>query len=373
MRGAGINMKLILGDARIELEKLQPNSVDVVITSPPYWNERGESRGNGLGVESDSIAYVRSLTTILNKILPLLKKGGSMWLIIGDDPRNKTRGLAGKVGSALVHGDWGSGHLLYWDKTAGTISKTQNTGKEDWIMQLGRAGETPNTVKGIEFASEFKIPLSKRFANSDTLAYPEQLVEALLMYSCKKNSTVLDPFVGTGTTVLVAERLGHIGIGIDLSQEELEIAKERLTSKGMVLYKEEAGDRPRLQLGGSQRFKPGYRVAKIDPFTPAAFVNSEEEAENDDLPDISDNKIPMEHNLKRQSDSQISLENCLKKVQIAVLTLYKDVEDHDPNQIGFFEETEDGKVKEQEPLNDGTWITGERHGELHALDNPGPG
>ena len=59
-------------------------------------------------------------------------------------------------------------------------------------------------------------------------AFPEELCDTPIRASCPEGGIVLDPFVGTGTSLVVAQRLGRHGIGIDLSDDYLSIARERL-------------------------------------------------------------------------------------------------------------------------------------------------
>lgn len=65
-------------------------------------------------------------------------------------------------------------------------------------------------------------------------SFPEEIVERCIRAGCPKNGTVLDIFLGTGTTLLVAEKLGRNGIGIELNEEYIEIAKERLNTINKV-------------------------------------------------------------------------------------------------------------------------------------------
>ena len=57
---------------------------------------------------------------------------------------------------------------------------------------------------------------------------PEYLLNEIILASTEKNDLILDPFVGSGTTCVVAKRLGRRYIGIDNEEEYLEIAKRRL-------------------------------------------------------------------------------------------------------------------------------------------------
>ena len=57
--------------------------------------------------------------------------------------------------------------------------------------------------------------------------YPEDLVKVPIVLTCPLDGTVLDPFSGTGTTNIVAMRMNRQSIGIDMSEEYIELAKER--------------------------------------------------------------------------------------------------------------------------------------------------
>ena len=58
--------------------------------------------------------------------------------------------------------------------------------------------------------------------------YPEKLVEPCILAGCPQDGVVLDPFVGSGTTLAVAQRLGRKGIGTDISTEYLQLAEKRI-------------------------------------------------------------------------------------------------------------------------------------------------
>src|SRR4051794_11596408 len=62
--------------------RLMPSEcLDVVVTSPPYWGQRGN---DGIGLEEDPREYVANLTTVLSEAMRLLKPSGTLWLNIGD-------------------------------------------------------------------------------------------------------------------------------------------------------------------------------------------------------------------------------------------------------------------------------------------------
>ena len=66
--------------------------------------------------------------------------------------------------------------------------------------------------------------------------YPEKLVEPCILAGCPTGGTVLDPFVGSGTTLAVAQRLGRKGVGTDINDEYLELAQKRLSKISMPMF-----------------------------------------------------------------------------------------------------------------------------------------
>src|SRR5436853_5663038 len=68
-------------DCLAGLRRMPADRVDVIVTSPPYWGQRGHG---GLGSERDPRDYVRNLVTVLAEAMRCLKPSGTLWLNIGD-------------------------------------------------------------------------------------------------------------------------------------------------------------------------------------------------------------------------------------------------------------------------------------------------
>lgn len=75
---------IIVGDALTKLKTLEPESVDCVVTSPPYWNQRNYKVAGQLGLEVDFEDYLDKLFFIFIEIKRVLKESGSVWVNIGD-------------------------------------------------------------------------------------------------------------------------------------------------------------------------------------------------------------------------------------------------------------------------------------------------
>ena len=70
--------------------------------------------------------------------------------------------------------------------------------------------------------------LAVRFDGLHFAVWPRELVRRIVLAGCPPGGVVLDPFVGVGTTVVVAEELGRVGIGIDISADFLAIARQAI-------------------------------------------------------------------------------------------------------------------------------------------------
>lgn len=114
------------GDALDVLKFIPSNSINCVITSPPYWNLR-EYDHNGsakmIGNEADYQDYIKSLTLIFDEVKRILTKEGSLWLNLGDKYNNKElMGMPWRVALSLMDNGWILRNDVIWDQMKGTQS-----------------------------------------------------------------------------------------------------------------------------------------------------------------------------------------------------------------------------------------------------------
>ena len=119
---------LVQGDCEDVLWSLPYESVDCVITSPPYWNQRdyhvqGKERQSLLGNEDSYQEYVNRLVGIFREVRRVLKKDGSLWLNLGDKYVNKNlMGIPWRVAIAMQDDGWILRNDIIWDQMKGTQS-----------------------------------------------------------------------------------------------------------------------------------------------------------------------------------------------------------------------------------------------------------
>ena len=278
------NLKDVIlhGDALDELGRIPTQSVDTVVTSPPYFQQRDYDDSDQIGQESNPAAYVARLVEIFRQVHRVLRDSGSIWIVIGDKYlRGELLGLPWRVVLALIDEGWILRSDIIWHKPNAMPSsvKTRPTTDHEYIFFLTKSKQyyynadairephvtfseqsrmrggrrhfhvrngTPESGKnggnqnlhdgrwdqafhpgGRNKRTVWSIPLSK-FREAHFAVFPERLVETAILAGSPSGGVVLDPFLGSGTTALVAKRLQRHYIGIDCAQKYCEMARKRL-------------------------------------------------------------------------------------------------------------------------------------------------
>ncbi len=120
LQGTAIKPLFLCGDALDVLQTMPANSVDCVMTSPPYWSQRAYS-GGGIGLEDDYKDYVTNLVAICAELQRILKPTGSFWLNIGDAYlRKNLLGIPWRVAFRLADEQgWVLRNSVIWHKVKG--------------------------------------------------------------------------------------------------------------------------------------------------------------------------------------------------------------------------------------------------------------
>lgn len=273
---------IIHGDATHILNQLPQSSIDCIVTSPPYYMQRDYKMPMQIGGEASPAEYVENLRIIFAECRRVLKESGTMWLVIGDKYWNgQLLGMPWRVALALKDDGWLLRSDIIWHKSNAMPSSVKNRpttdheyiflfaksnryyydidsirephvtfttnsqmkggrnhfGKRDSTPEKGKNGGDVNLhnsrwdqafhPKGRNRRTVWKIPVSK-FRGVHFAVFPEKLVEICVQAGCPPAGLVLDPFVGSGTAAVVAQRLGRNFIGIDNNPAYCEMARERV-------------------------------------------------------------------------------------------------------------------------------------------------
>ena len=272
VRGVPTQHDLYLRDAR-DMRFLTPDSVHLVLTSPPYWTLKEYRRGDGqLGFVSDYEEFLAELDKVWKQCFDALVPGGRLICVVGDVclSRRKNRGRHTVVplhASIQEHcRTLGFDNLapIIWNKIANAVYEVEN-GSGGF---LGKPYEPNAVIKNdIEFILMERKPGGYRAPSVTTRVlsvisaenhkkwfqqiwtdvrgastrehpapYPTELAERLVRMFSFVGDTVLDPFMGTGTTSMAALRWGRNSIGVEVEPHYFGMAHRRVTESGADLF-----------------------------------------------------------------------------------------------------------------------------------------
>ena len=264
-----ITTKIFLGDSRKVLKTLNDNSVDLIVTSPPYADRRKNTYG-GIAPEK----YVEWFLPICEQLLRVLRPTGTFILNIKEKADNGERNAyVLELILALRNQGWLWTEEFIWHKKNCYPGKWPNRFRDAWerLLQfnktrdfvmyqetvrvpigdwasgrLKKLSETDkirdNSKSGSGFGKNISNWLNRstvyptnvvQFATvcnnkNHSAAFPEELPEWFIKLFTKQYDTVLDPFLGSGTTVEVAQRMERNSIGIEIMPGYVKMAKERI-------------------------------------------------------------------------------------------------------------------------------------------------
>ena len=279
------------GDALEVLKQFPSESIDMCITSPPYWNMRDYGDKNQLGLEYTTSEFIDNLYNVFHEIKRVLKDEGSLWINIRDTYSKgvKRCGVKNKSLSMiperliikLLDDGWILRNDIIWHKpnampdscknrftvdyehlyfltkkdkgyyfktqyepyTSNIKSKKDNINNnndkdkrsaliESKMVRHGANGTTLNSPskwsdKGRIKRTTWSIN-TKSYKEAHFATYPTELIECPIDAGCPECGIVLDPFMGSGTTGVVAKKQGKHYVGIELNKEYIEIANNRI-------------------------------------------------------------------------------------------------------------------------------------------------
>lgn len=242
------------------LPDMEPGSVDVVVTSPPYNIGINYGRYNDSREEQE---YLDWMERVYNHIARVLKPEGSLFLNLGAGG-GKSNWLPQKLALAastyfqlqnefvwvksiaideVTRGQFSPiSSPRYVNRTHEKVFHLTQRGdvKIDRLAigvplsdknNLDRFGHAEDKrCRGNTWFIPYKTVQSRAEKGGHIAIFPETLPEWCIRLHGGDNLVVLDPFMGTGTTIVAASKLGHHGIGIELDEKYIAIAKNRLLS-----------------------------------------------------------------------------------------------------------------------------------------------
>lgn len=274
------------------LKRLNDNSIDCIVTSPPYWALRDYGNKKQIGLEDHPQNYINKVVEVIKECKRVIKPTGTIWLNLGDSYYSKTgnekntnyiknhklpKNIRGKFKSnwlqhkqkllipfriaikcqdelgLILRNDitWIKQWCNFKDKSSGgsslpcAVQDRLNTNSESLFLFVKNEKYYFN-LDAIRVPYKYKkgsnlqgknpgdcviFPLEPKKIDHSAM-FPSSMPEFCIKAGCPKEGIVLDPFIGSGTTALVCKKLERKFIGFDINKEYVKIAERRLQENG---------------------------------------------------------------------------------------------------------------------------------------------
>ena len=252
--------RLINGPAKDALDQLDDESIDCVVTSPPYFWLRDYKVSGQIGLEDSVEAYVVAIKEVMEKVRSKLTKEGVLFLNLGDtyysgkgaahgnDKKSTKRrfglravdksgglgmglqkksiiGIPWRVATAMCLDNWVLRSPIIWHRDNCLVEPTARdrpSRSYEFVFMFVKSRKYYFNKKDLpndSWAEDVWRISTRPKPNGalDTAPFPDELVERCLTIGGKPGGVVLDPFAGSGTTMRVATRRGYPAVGIELN------------------------------------------------------------------------------------------------------------------------------------------------------------
>ena len=269
---------ILFGDCRETLSQID-EKVRMCVTSPPYYGLRNYGdEGKQIGLEDTPEEYINNLVNIFRSVRNCLSDDGTLWVNIGDSYYNYRPGK----GQALVKQTVSATKQDLPDKCARRGNKLEGLKEKDligipWMLAFAlradgwylrqdiiwnKPNPMPESVRDrCTKSHEYMFLLSKNqnyyfdvdvikeptrrkrsvwninkkpYKGSHFAVFPPELITPCILAGSEENDIVLDPFIGSGTTAMVARDLGRHYIGCELHEEYNDLIQQRVADDKVV-------------------------------------------------------------------------------------------------------------------------------------------
>ncbi len=269
MNAVQTHHRIITGDSRCMAE-VPDESVHLVVTSPPYWQLKDYGNGRQIGFDDSYETYINNLNLVWSECHRVLAKGCRLCVNIGDQfarsvyyGRYKVIPIRTEIIKFCETIGFDYMGAVIWQKvtTCNTTGGATIMGSfpyprngilkldYEFILILKKHGTAPPVSKEIKeqskltveewnqfFAGHWNIPGEKQ---DDHLAmFPEEIPRRLIRMFSFADDTVLDPFLGSGTTCLAARNLGRNSIGYEINRDFTDVIRGKLGIDRRLLFQD---------------------------------------------------------------------------------------------------------------------------------------
>lgn len=255
------NTTIIIGDSR-NMTELKDDSVHLITTSPPYWQLKDYGNGNQIGFNDTYEDYINNLNLVWNECYRVLHDGCRLCVNIGDQfarsvyyGRYKIIPIREEIIKFCETIGFDYMGAIIWQKvtTCNTTGGATVMGSfpyprngiikldYEFILIFKKLGDPPKVSREIKEKSKMTTEEWNKYfhghwnfagekQDKHLAMFPEELPKRLIKMFSFVGDTVLDPFLGSGTTCLTARKLGRNSVGYEINKDFLPVIKEKLKS-----------------------------------------------------------------------------------------------------------------------------------------------
>ncbi|GAA0290102.1 DNA-methyltransferase [Halarchaeum salinum] len=232
-----------------EMKEVREESVQSVITSPPYWDLKDYGHEDQIGTSDESYElYHDRMAEVWRECYDVLSDDGTMWVVVDTVmERGDLQLLPYHIAERAEDIGFVLQDMVVWHKPTAIAGMTDRNvvNKKEYVVYLsknkdhkfneGEAGnslEDPAVSEDKRLGNLWRNPVKRGSIGNNVLhkaPYPTSLIERIVRLSSNEGDTILDPFLGSGTTAKSALRLKRKCIGYELNEDFDDIIADRLS------------------------------------------------------------------------------------------------------------------------------------------------
>jgi len=269
--GRSLMPRLVQGDAATVMQGIEDDSIDCIVTTPPYWRRRGQ--GTESITATTSGEFIQELLLTMAQAKRVLKPQGSLWLNMGDDTTGGfVQGIPWRVVIAMIDQQgWHLVNEVVWNKTTTSPQGSQDHLRKvhEFMFHLVKSddfyyndeelrqtfalivrNDDKGRKKSDKIAEHYLLPEGghglipadvwtigvQRSGIAHYCVAPDTLYRLPMVATCPRDGIVLDPYCGTGTACRIAYEMNRRSIGIDINADYIKRARASIEQKPLSLF-----------------------------------------------------------------------------------------------------------------------------------------
>lgn len=261
------------GDAATVMRSIEDESIDCIVTTPPYWRRRTQGTESITATSAD--VFIEELLQTMAQAWRVLKPKGSLWLNMGDDTTDGfVQGIPWRVVLAMIDQQgWHLVNEVVWNKITTSPQGShdhlrkvhefmfhlvkesdfyyndeelrhtyalivRNDDKSKNLKKTSKAKEKylkKDNVQGMVPGDVWTIGV-QRSGIAHYCVAPDTLYRLPIIATCPRGGLLLDPYCGTGTSCRIAYELNRRSIGIDINKKYIDQARASIEQKPLSLF-----------------------------------------------------------------------------------------------------------------------------------------